>query len=211
MKKMLFLGLMALASAVFAQGRVNFANMSLPDSLIYTNSGTIRGPINGPSGSFRFELFSAPDGTSDPAQFTSTGVTNANSMLLGPGRIVNRPSVDPLVGPSGTWIMLQVRGWSANLGNTWAEAQTNALRGTYVGLGWMNSSGISRYMLTNSAFNGPRVFYSTEVLPSGASQIASLELLLVPEPTLFSLALLGSGLGLILLRRRSAHGTGLSR
>lgn len=218
MKKVLLtIALATITCGLFAQGRVNFANNTLAGSQIITNGlgapGVGSGNISGPSGSFRFELFAAADGTSDVSLFTTTGITNANSSVLGAGRISNRNSVDPLRGAQGTWIQVQVRGWSANLGGTWAEAYANSqsapfLAGLGTQLAWISDyentarTPIGRVQLAGTSVNGPTIFLSSVAPAAGTVQISGLELTLVPEPSTIALGLMGIGATLVLIRRR---------
>jgi hypothetical protein len=217
MKRVLLIATIYLAACgVYAQGRINFANNASPaSSLILTNYSFLGGGgggIAGPSGTYRFELYVAADGSST---FYPTGITNANSSLLGPGRIFNRNSVVlpwwlPWYGvnvDAGSWIQVQVRGWSANIGNatTWDEAMT-ALSGFNETM-WPSCiaiSGVGRVQLASSLVNGPTLFAGGPPPPAGTVQISDFQLPLVPlipEPS--TLALVGLGLaGVVLLRRR---------
>lgn len=205
---LMFLSVVIFPCGAIAQSRVNFCNGIMQESWIYTNSGVARGPITGPSGSWRFELLWAPDGATDSLQFTPTGITNANSALMGPGRISNRFVEFPWENP-GMFVQLQVRGWSANLGDTWSEALASAYVGRDGGIGWMGLSGIARYQLTSNISPGAAVFNNGGIaLPPGATQIPTFELFTmgsfstVPEPATFALALTGIGLSFLLIRRR---------
>lgn len=217
MKKILLtIVLTTITCGLFAQGRVNFANASTPvGSQIWTNGiaqGYGAGGVAAPAASYRFELFAAADGITDPSLFTTTGITNANS-ALGAGRISNRNSVDPLRGPSGTWIQVQVRGWSSNLGLTWAEAYANSQSGAFLsGLGtqlaWISDfenttrTPIGRVQLATTGVNGPTIFASSVAPAVGTVQISGMELTLVPEPSTIALGLMGIGATLVLIRRR---------
>lgn len=200
---------MLVVCGAMAQSRVNFSNGTMQESLIYTNSGVARGPIAGPPGSWRFELFWAADGVTDSFQLAPSGVTNANSYLLGPGRIYNRfVAVD--WGQPGMFVQIQVRGWSANLGDTWSEAVTRNYVGRDGGVGWMGQSAIVRSQLANGLFPGAPLFYDGgALLPQGATQISFLELVTlssftaIPEPATCSTGLITAALGLLLMRRRA--------
>jgi hypothetical protein len=209
MKKTLLIGATLLAAfGVYGQGYVNFANNAAPvESLITTNAWGTTGGISGPPGTFRFELFWAEDGIANPVWYT-VGITNANSGVLGPGRIANRNSITWWWWEPGTWIQVQVRGWSANLGNatTWAEAEAAARNWNWTGeLAWMGVSQIGRVRVAPSTTLGATIFVGGAPPPVGTVQISGFELydpfIPIPEPS--TLALLGLGLvGLVFARRR---------
>jgi hypothetical protein len=212
MKRLCLVGAaMIVAGSSQGQGFVNFGNGILPESLICTNTGSSRGPISGPTGTWRFELFWARDGVTDSLQFSSTGLTNVNSALRGPGRIFSIFTAVPGLTAS-SFVQLQVRGWSANLGDTWSEAASRGHIGQDGEIGWLGESAIVRYQLTSAIFPGASLFYNGGIaMPQGASQIANFDLFsssspsslsAVPEPSTLALGLLGMGLGLVFLRRR---------
>lgn len=202
-KTIVVLTALAAACSVYAQGRINFANNASPaESLINLNSTITGGGISlmtGAAGSFRFQLFIAVDGPlSDPSiSWIDTGITNANSALLGGGRISNRNSVD--VGrPVGEWVLVQVRGWSKGLGATWAEALANKDNAPITE--FIGTSAVGRVQLAASTSPGPTIFVGGNA-PAGTVQISGFELVPVPEPS--TIALVGLGLaGLIFIRRR---------
>jgi hypothetical protein len=200
-KTIVVLTALAAACSVYAQGRINFANNASPvESLINLNATTTGGGISlmsGAAASFRFQLFIADDGPAGSANWVDTGITNANSALLGAGRISNRNSVD--VGrPVGEWVLVQVRGWSKGLGLTWAEALANkdsAPPTEFIGI-----SPVGRVQLAASTSPGPTIFVGGNA-PAGTIQISGFQLVPVPEPS--TIALVGLGLaGLIFIRRR---------
>lgn len=117
-----------------AQGSVNFANRSFSSTWISTNSvsgGPATGYILGPVGSYYFALFVAtPDVTSvtslDPTEsgFSFTGYIGTNRTA---GRFSGNPSTDDVIiygYPQGASLNFIVTGWSGNIGNNWAAAQS---------------------------------------------------------------------------------------
>jgi hypothetical protein len=108
-------------TGAFAQGLINFVNSS--SFLINISSNAVITPTPaGVPGTYRYELFIAPAGTVNPASFTATGVIATNTSVAGrlsggSGRAV--PGV-----PLGGVAAILVRGWSANLGSTYAAALT---------------------------------------------------------------------------------------
>jgi hypothetical protein len=213
MKRTLLIGATLLAAfGAYGQGyvnyvgHINFANNAAPvESLITTNGHGPPGGMSGPPGTFRFELFWTYDGWVNP-DWCATGITNANSGVLGPGRIANRNSVVLNGVEAGTWIQVQVRGWSANLGNatTWAEAEAAIHRwGWDDGTAWYGVSGTGRVQLAPSTTLGATIFAGGAPPPAGTVQISGFELqrvVLIPEPS--TLALVGFGLvGFVFARR----------
>jgi len=203
MKKLLIVAtLVGAATASFAQGTVNFQNAST--TLISAGGASMPTSATTP---FRFALFLAPSGTvaansaapalTDPA-FQSASVYNVNSPTA-VGRLVTLSGVD--TGSSLGTADFIVRGWSANAGQTWAEA-----------LAFWNNGSPSADMYIGSSRIGDNIVLGGGTTPAtilfgvGANQVVGYNMALVPgvivpEPTSMVLAGLGAA-SLLLFRRR---------
>jgi hypothetical protein len=202
MKKILIaIGLIAMVTSSQAQGLVNFLNSST--TLITLTDARQANPNLGAlpagvPGTFRFELFRAAAGTSTDVGFIATGliatnITTAGRLIGGNGLAVPGTSL------GGTAALL-VRGWSANLGTTYAEALVNYNAG--VG-GFLGSSSIAANFLLGGD-GGAGNIPTSPVFGASANQITSgfaLNYSPVPEPSSMVLAGLGAA-SLLLFRRR---------
>lgn len=204
MKRTLLIAATLLAAyGVYAQGRVNFANNASPAGSLITTGGSV---MSGAANSYKFQLLWAADQTSTfvPAITSGTNMVNFNSALLGAGRIGNRNSLALDGQAAGNWIMVQVRGWSMNLGSTWEQAVAAAATWTGPATAYMGISGVGRVQLATTTANGPTIFVGGATPAEGTIQLANFELAavpIVPEPS--TLALVGLGLaGLVFIRRR---------
>lgn len=199
MKKLILttLCIATLSTGAFAQGTLNFGNSSLTlVSLVNSLSVNLGAIPAGVPGTFRFELFVAPAGTLADVGFVASGVQGTNLTTLGRinggnGRVV------PGTALGGTSALL-VRGWSASLGTTWAQATANWTTGTYIG-----SSSIAPNFLMGGD-GGAGAVPNSPIFGAGATQITQGFNLYapVPEPTSMVLAGLGAA-SLLLFRRRS--------
>jgi len=202
------LATLVLAGAIcssFSQGTLTFNNSAL--TLISTNA-TSGGPATGtasPSlGSWYYALFSANTavttyaGNEDPAW--TLRQTATNTAAASGGRLSGGQQATAL--PGGSTVNTIVRGWSANLGTTWA-AVLNSLN---------NPGSISggSYYLGQSAIGLNAIFNDPSAAPvngvfgtTGGALIPGfvLNLNVVPEPSSMALAGLGAA-SLLLFRRR---------
>jgi hypothetical protein len=202
MKKVLItIGLAAMVASASAQGLVNFLNSST--TLITLTDGRQAVPNLGPlpagvAGTYRFELFRAPAGTSTDVGFVSTGLIATN--IATAGRIIGGNGLAiPGTALGGTAALL-VRGWSSNLGATYAEAFANWNAG--VG-GFLGSSSIAATFLLGGD-GGAGNIPTSPVFGASANQIQSgfaLAYAPIPEPSSMALAGLGAA-SLLLFRRR---------
>jgi len=201
MKKILItLGLAALVSSSQAQGLLNFVN-SAATVITLTSNGVSIGTAPAGANSWRYELFVAPAGTAtDGAAFVGTGVVATNTTA---GRFVAGNSLAiPGTALGGTSAIL-IRGWSAALGATWAQANLN--RGIIEG--YFGSSAIAPNFLMGGdgglGFIQPSPVFggSNGIVPTGVNNGFTLTFVPVPEPSSMVLAGLGAA-SLLIFRRR---------
>jgi len=205
MKKLLTLTvLIAVASASYGQGLVNFFNGNT--TKISTNSvvgGPATGPTLGTSAEvYYYGLFRGANGATDPNTFTFTGVYATNTSTS--GRLLSdnggQPSITGFA--AGSTVDFLVRGWSANIGHDWVVVQAYLLNpsspDTFYG-----QSGIADGYILGSAGSPPQNLFGPAT-GAGGGQLApfTLGLLPVPEPSTFALAGLGAAALLIFRRRK---------
>jgi PEP-CTERM motif-containing protein len=214
-----FLGVVACS---FGQGQINYNNSAttLATSTINpTGAGaTPIGPNTvGSPNLFYFGLFVAPMGTPAPLtsftdqrvglhdpnwQFVGAYAVNSTA-ATGAGRLQN-PGSPAIAGfPGGSTVNFIVRGWSANMGTTWAEvvafidAIPNDLGTTY---------GTSAMAVNAILGGGGTPLPIPSAWGLGASQISGLALFKqTPEPGTFALAALGVATATVLRRRTIAR------
>jgi len=200
MKKILIaLGLAALVSSSQAQGLCNFVN-SAATVITLTSNGVSMGSAPAGNGSWRYELFRAPAGTTADVGFVATGLIATNTSA---GRLVAGNGVAiPGTAAGGTAAIL-IRGWSANLGQNWAEASANlAILGGYAGSSavapnfLLGGDGGLGFIQPSPVFGG-----SSGIVPAGVNNGFTLTYFPVPEPSSMVLAGLGAA-SLLLFRRR---------
>lgn len=198
MKKLaLTLCLLAAATAAFAQGTVKFANTS-------TTLVTVDGAgIPGTPGTYYFGLFTAAVGTTDPLQFSFTGVYGTNTAAV--GRFQGGPNTGIAVPGWATGVerAFIVAGWSANMGHdfqtAWAQPGFLApATGWY--FGW-SAIGRGSPGGTDALGNPVPALVSFGAAP-GITTGFGLPMLPVPEPTSMALAGLGAAALLIFRRRK---------
>jgi len=210
MKRMFILvGIFALSSHAFAQGTVSLFNSS---STLISVGGTPM-PVSGIQ-QFIFAIFLAPSTTvitanqtalfTDPAFQIAAGYTTNHPST--PGRITTRPNLDVgTVGGfgGGSTVDFVIRGWSANLGYTWAEFLANWNNGSPSGpanetLWWGSSTVGNDIQLSEVGGEIPSPF----VFGLSPNQVQGFNMVTIPEPSSFAVAGLGAA-ALWLFRRRS--------
>lgn len=207
MKKLLLAAVctMALGSMAFAQGTFNFANTSGTLSVLSSN-GVSYGSTPAALGGFYYQLFIAPAGTANASAFTATTVTATN--LAAVGRLNGGTGVSVPGAPAGGTGAIMIRGWSASLGTTYAQAlahlggDPNSLNSDVVG--WFGTSAIALNFLwggdpgTGIAVPASPGFAGSNGIQTGMqlNYVAP-----IPEPSSMALAGLGAA-SLLLFRRR---------
>jgi len=198
MKKLIISVLLALPVGLFAQGQINFANSTSPDSRFSTNSGPF-GPAFGQAANavgnlsgvntYIIGLYSAAAGTTDESLFvlriTATNKTGAAAGLFNGGGPATPPGF-----PAGTSVAFQLRAWQALPGSD--SYETALAFGQYRG-----KTGIG-FVTAGDAIAGPAGI----LFGNGAGQVLGAVLTPnVPEPSSIALGLLGLG-AIALFRRR---------
>jgi len=213
MKKILTIAaLMGAASLSFGQGTVNFSAGASTATRISTNSapgGPSTGAILQARDSYYFALFvapsttgtNAPSGPYDPTLngFQFTGILGTNSGVL--GRMTGNGATDnPIVNgfPLGSTATFTVVGWSSNIGNTWAQAESWFAAGFNQTGFWGNSAVATGVQMGGGATPAGVIF------GANPGQIAGFTLGMqpAPEPTSFALAGLGAAAMMIFRRRK---------
>jgi hypothetical protein len=205
--------LSALATAVYAQGTVNFNNTST--TLVSTNRGGTIGNATG-AGAFNYALVTAASTvttiTQDDLMGTTWTFTGLYGSQIGPaGRFAGTPVSTGAATTTG-WAAGEVRsfaivGWSANLagnsGNAWDTIRNQLITGAWVnpagffgvsGRGFGASGGGASGLPSFSLFGAP----TAQGTPIGTG----FALAVVPEPGTFALLGLGAA-GLFIFRRRN--------
>jgi len=223
MKKVLTLAaLMGIASLSFGQGYVSFSAGSTTATRVSTNGTAVAGS-NAPI--WYYALFAAPstisNGTNSSTSLdpTTTGWTvvayGTNGTLA--GRLNGNTTTDSAVQIPGFGVGssadFAIAGWSANIGNTWAQVEaffnnsaqlTQASHDAGSQAGTAGFFGIAPLTADNvplAASGGPYngLFGTATGLIQGFS-LANITATATPEPT--SMALLGLGSAALLIFRR---------
>jgi len=212
-------GLLGATSVASAIGIVDFENFN--NSLIYTNSvhngpatGLMSGtaghmnPIYTPPGSYVFALFDAPttrttvDASLSGWSFEDYGVNTATPGLMN-GNVTTDPG-ELIEWPSGLSANFLVVGWSENIGDNLGEALAwwNDGNPNSGPSGWFGISDIAQDVVVGGGgFPVPTVFGPTE---GYEIQGFTLNYYMIPEPSTFALAGLGSVV-LLAFRRAAFH------
>lgn len=186
-KTIILLALALLPAVVFAQGTVQFANISTAQM---TTNGTSIGQGTGVTtgtATYRVGLYVAPQGTVNPAAFTLVGLATNGTVPVSNGRF-NGGNPFVIAGNNGVTVAFQIRAWQLSAGNTYEEATAlNVYRGV---------SGIGEVTPATGTQTTPALF------GAGAGQLSSGFVLVpnIPEPSSIALGLLG--LGAVALFRR---------
>jgi len=193
-KHLIVLGLLLLPVALFAQGRVSFANTSTTQMTTNSTSTPPPGQVanaNGPTtgvNTYLVGLYIAPQGTADPNAFTLIGTATNGTVPVNNGRFNGgNPFVIP--GNNGETIAFQIRAWQFNAGATYEAASApNVYRGQTTIGEVTPATGVT---LTPALFG------------TAPGQVGGFVLTpnIVPEPSSIALGLLGLG-AIALFRRR---------
>lgn len=206
MKKLLSILTLAVSVSLgYSQGTVTFGSLTAA-SLMSTNATSIGGSIGKTAtaaSGFYYALLvqtytGAAPGTinSNPLQgWTFSGSYATNSSLLAGGTSGGTATVSGWA--PGTTDYVEVVGWSANEGTTWAQVAAEIASGTWQAQGFYGFSAVG--YVTSGGVGSPAsppnpLFGGTGI--SGFQMLAT-----VPEPTTVALIGLG-GLGLAMFRRR---------
>jgi hypothetical protein len=193
-KQLILLALLLLPVAVFAQGRVAFANTSTTQ--MTTNSTATPpagqnpnqvGPTTGVN-TYLVGLYVAPQGTTDLNAFTLIGTATNGTVPVNNGRFNGgNPFVVP--GNNGEIIAFQIRAWTFSSGATYELARN--VPNTYIG-----STALGEVAPATGTQLTPQLF------GTGAGQVGAFVLIPnVPEPSSIAIGLLGLG-AIALFRRR---------
>lgn len=178
-------------------GQINFLNSAVtPVSLSNALTGTVS-LMPGTLGGFKFQLFVAPAGTTDPFQFTATNIKGTN--LPAAGRFfggVNQVVFDIEAGETRS---ILVRGWSSSLGDDYAQALLNW--GPYSN-GFLGESAIAPNFIF-AGFDGTGPLPPSPAFGGSFGIQTGFTLVGVPEPATGTLIGLG---GALLGSRRSRRG-----
>ncbi len=176
------------ANAQPGPGTINFFNNANTHITLFNTGLGNLGSIPPNAGEFRFELFIAPVGTSNPLQFTSTGIFGTNQ--ASPGRFTGGGQVAVPGVFGGEHRAILVRGWSSWLGNDYETARSNwdPFFNGYLGESLIAPDFIFGGFDGTSPYPTSTAFGGSWGIQSGFALVG------VPEPT--SAALLGLGLAL---------------
>ncbi len=196
MKKLLLVAASAVAfiTTARADGLIHFLNQSAKPITLSSN-GIDLGLMPGVLGQYRFELFVAPTGTTDPFQFTPTGLQGTN--ITAAGRFIGGNNlVVPGVSPGLNGAIL-VRGWSTSLGNDYSTAFSLWSSGAG---GFLGESEIATPFLYGGD-SGNGVIPTSPAFGGVYGIQQGFTLSTVPEPSSMALAGLGAA-SLLIFRRR---------
>jgi len=185
MKKLLTItALIAVASASYGQGLVNFFNGNT--TKISTNSavnGAATGPTLGSASPvYYFGLFQGLNGATNVNTFTFTGIYGTNTTTSGRFTSDNagQPSITGFA--AGSTVDFIVRGWSANIGHDWVVVQAYLSNPTDIGsTPFFGTSGIADGYILGSAGSPPANLFGPLTGP-GQGQTAPFTVGVVPVP-----------------------------
>lgn len=151
-------------------------------------------------GGYKYELFSAPAGTATSSAFVGSGLIATNTAQAGGGRFIGGNGLAIPGQPLGGTCAILIRGWSAYLGNNYAQALANqGAQGGFIGESaialnfLLGGDGGAGNIPTSPAFGGNSGIQGGIVLNWGGG--------IVPEPSSMALAGLGAA-SLLFFRRR---------
>ena len=170
------------------QGTVNFSNIGIGADVVDQTTGT--NAIAGTT--FSVALYCAPDGVMpNDSEMTHVGAAGFIVGTVGtPSGLYSAGTRTAPLQPPGAFGWFQVRAWETIFGTTYEEA---LLANVNVSLGRRALAGVSSIVRidTSDPTQGPPEF------PASIKGISGIVLTVVPEPSLVSLALLGTGVILL--------------
>jgi hypothetical protein len=189
MKKLLLIALMAFVGAgAYAQGNIVFSTVggSTQPTVITTEAGANAGA------GYMAALYYAPSGVTDESMFMQAGA--AASFIGSTGLISAGTRTAPTDTPGGSG-NFQIRAWSTAFGATYEEANRP---GGVVGVSAVIPAGTA---LTTGTPPPPATSLVAAANAAGLPLGFQMATVVVPEPSVIALGLLGAG-ALLALRRR---------
>jgi hypothetical protein len=206
MKKLL--SILALAGSVtlgYSQGLVTFSTISGTYAISTNNTGTgAIGKTSTAAGGYYYALLtqtytgaaSSTISANPLTGWTFSGAYATNSPVIAGG--VNGGTAAIAGWTPGTTEYVEIVGWSANLGSTWAQIEAQDASGIWNTSGYFGNSAVG-YIASGGAGTpaGPsNPLFTPTGIPAGFDLVST-----VPEPTTIALIGIG-GLGLAMIRRR---------
>ncbi len=182
------------AANAAADGLINFLNS--PGTLITLSSnGMSLGSMPGLLGQFKFELFVATTGATDPMQFVATGLMGTN--ISAPGRFIGGNNLTVHGVQPGLNGAILVRGWSSSLGSDYDSALSWWKSGAG---GFLGESEIATPFLFGGD-DGTGVIPTSTAFGGNVGIQHGFVLTTIPEPSVLALFGLLGGTILVLGRR----------
>jgi hypothetical protein len=178
----------------FGQGGIGTFEMSnvgtTADRQIYV--GEYMGPVKAAGDGYRIAIYWGPEGTIDENALIQVGASAVFLTDGGAGQFSDstRTIFDPGAMTDGPVLTFQARAWDFSTGSTWEQAAANPLGA--IGKGPLFE------MKTKDPFNPSELFPPRIGDAAGWRGFA---ITVVPEPSIWGLALVGAA-GLLLFRRR---------
>jgi len=210
MKKLLtVLALAASATIGYSQGTINFTSYN-PTYAISTNGTSIgagTGRTSIAAGSYYYALLiqtytgaaTSTINANPLTGWTYTGVTAGNSTIASTYGGVNGGTVAVNGWTAGATEYVEVVGWSASLGTTWAQVEAELTSGNWSANGYYGLSNVG--YVTSGGVGTPATPAGAIFSATGAGAFQLNYVTPTPEPTTVALLGLG-GLGLAMIRRR---------
>jgi hypothetical protein len=194
----------ALAANSYADlGRINFLNsfatrIALHNTILGDMGFT---PTN--SGGFKYQLFVAPAGTTDPLLFTATNVKGTNLISTGAaGRFLGGFNLEVNGVQAGEMRSILVRGWSSYLGDDYATAKDNW---DPFFNGYLGESSIAPNFIFGG-FDGSGPIPASPAFGGSFGIQSGFTLVGVPEPAAGTILILGTTIIFRGLRRKKTVG-----